>query len=285
MPLDASQNASGSPTTSREEKPQIKQNTPEIGQQLIDCLNNIQGDLRNEEENIPESTRDRITAALQDAFALARTLRTTADHPKDPIEQRLSNIKSALGRLEHRKPEQKNTWAAVAALAARREAAPIAQRPALRVRMAEMEGKPNTEILAEVKKVIKSAYAVKTMRSGDIEVMVSSQAAKDLALNQETCEGVKVLRQDYPVEIPGVPLTVQVDSGKNADNRDLIQELIKTNRLRISSIAIHKIRWLHNLKTMTKRKADGKTRSTLILSASTQAIQHALINKDLIIDT
>jgi hypothetical protein len=93
-------------------------------------------------------------------------------------------------------------------MAARREAAPIAQRPALRVRMAEMEGKPNTEILAEVKKVIKSAYAVKTMRSGDIEVMVSSQAAKDLALNQETCEDVKVLRQNYFVEIPGVPLTI-----------------------------------------------------------------------------
>jgi len=39
--------------------------------------------------------------------------------------------------------------------------------------MAETEGKSNTEILTVVRTVIQGAYAVKMMRSGDIEVMVS----------------------------------------------------------------------------------------------------------------
>ena len=54
----------------------------------------------------------------------------------------------------------------------RTEVAPIAQRSVVRVRMTETEGKSNTEILTAVRTVIQGAYAVKMMRSGDIEVMV-----------------------------------------------------------------------------------------------------------------
>jgi len=49
--------------------------------------------------------------------------------------------------------------------------------------MAETEGKSNTEILTAVRTVIQGAYAVKIIRSENIEVMVSDQAAKDKALN------------------------------------------------------------------------------------------------------
>jgi hypothetical protein len=63
------------------------------------------------------------------------------------------------------------------------EAAPIAQRPAVRVRMADSEGKLNADLLTAAKAVIPGAYAIKTMRSGDIEVMVPSQTTKDWVLN------------------------------------------------------------------------------------------------------
>ena len=75
------------------------------------------------------------------------------------------------------------SWAVVAVKAARYQTASIAQRLAVRVRMSEMVGKSNSEILTVVRIVIQGAYAVKPMRSGDIEVMVPDQAAKDRALN------------------------------------------------------------------------------------------------------
>ena len=81
-----------------------------------------------------------------------------------------------------------------------------------------------------------------------------------------------MLRQNYPVEIPDIPLLIIVDSRKEADNTVLIQDLIKANKRRIPTLAINKIRWLKDVKTIAKRKTERKTRSTLILSASTQVI-------------
>lgn len=58
------------------------------------------------------------------------------------------------------------------------------------------------ESLARVKPMIPGAYAVKPLRSGDVEVVVPDQKTKDQVLNQKEVEGCKVLRQDYPVEVP-----------------------------------------------------------------------------------
>ena len=55
----------------------------------------------------------------------------------------------------------------------RTEAALIAQRPVVRVRMVETKEKSNTEILTAVRTVIQRTYAVKMIRSGNIEVMIS----------------------------------------------------------------------------------------------------------------
>ena len=111
----------------------------------------------------------------------------------------------------------------------------------MRVRISEVTEKLNFEILTTVRTIIKGAYAVKSMRSGDIEVMMSDQAAKDYVLNQASIEGVKILRQNYSVEVSVVPLSLRVDSGKTADNQTLIQELIKENKRRIPTLAINKI--------------------------------------------
>ena len=163
------------------------------------------------------------------------------------MEQRLTRIETILESLVQSQVSSSNgssgpSWAAVAAKAARIEAAPIAQRLAVRVRMADTEGKSNAELLSAAKIAIPGAYAIKAMRSGDIEVMVPDQATKDRVLNQQSVKEVKILRQDYLVEIPGMPLSMRIASGKNADNHELIQELIKANKRLIPSIAINKIR-------------------------------------------
>ena len=47
--------------------------------------------------------------------------------------------------------------------------------------MLELAGKPEPEILTAVKTVIQRAYAVKTLRSGDIKIIVPDQTVKDKA--------------------------------------------------------------------------------------------------------
>ena len=60
------------------------------------------------------------------------------------------------------------------------------------------------------------------MRSGDIKIMVSDQAAKNYALNQALIEDIKILWQNYSVEVSAISLSLRVDSDKIADNQTLI---------------------------------------------------------------
>ena len=84
--------------------------------------------------------------------------------------------------------------------------------------MPDVAGKTNSKILTAVRTVIKEVYTVKSIRSGNIEVIVPDQTAKDHALNQTSIDGVKILRQNYSVEVLAVPLSLRVDSGKIVDN-------------------------------------------------------------------
>src|SRR5437016_1775558 len=62
-----------------------------------------------------------------------------------------------------------------------------------------------SDLLAKVKPAIPMAIAVRKLQSGDVDIFVKDQTAKDLALCQNNYQGLKVLRQDYVLEIPGVP--------------------------------------------------------------------------------
>ena len=116
--------------------------------------------------------------------------------------------------LEGKAPQKGQSWASMAAAAAMAQAtcsaAQPTQRPTVRVHLANAKGKSPSELLAMVKLVIQGAYAVRPLHSSDIEVVVLDQKAKDQALNQQDAEGCKVLCQDYPVEVPGVPLTLGI---------------------------------------------------------------------------
>jgi len=105
---DASENASGTPTQYREKTPHNIRNTPETGQQLIDCLTKAQGVLLKHENEISESARDSMTTILNEAMVLARALWKTAKQSENPIKKRLTNIKSVLSKIAGFQPANNN---------------------------------------------------------------------------------------------------------------------------------------------------------------------------------
>jgi len=66
------------------------------------------------------------------------------------------------------------------------------------------------------------AVAVRHLRSGDIRVTLKDQQAKKRAIRAGDRLGerisIKVLREDYPVEVLSVPISLRVERGRQADN-------------------------------------------------------------------
>ena len=146
------------------------------------------------------------------------------------------------------------------------------------------QGETPKELLDIVKPTMSGAYAARPLRSGDIEIMVPDQRTKDHILNQAETEGIKILRQDYPIEIWGVPLALHVNHGKAADNTELIKAICTASKRMLPDLAINRIRWLHNPKQHEKRLEAGKQRGTLIISCPTQEIQHKAIRSGIVVD-
>ena len=75
------------------------------------------------------------------------------------------------------------------------------------------------------------------MRSGDIRVTVTNK--NYVTKNKESLQhqmGIKILREDYPVEVLAVPRSLVVQKGKKADNSALLKELDSANKKIIPGI-------------------------------------------------
>jgi hypothetical protein len=136
-----------------------------------------------------------------------RALWAQASKGQDATEERLIRIEASLEKLTKASPAAKAvpdlSRAKVAAQQATRMVnASTPQRATVRIRMEGTKVKSAGEILAEAKKVISGAYAVRPLHSGDIDIVVPDQATKDRILNQPEVEGCKILRQDYLIEVP-----------------------------------------------------------------------------------
>ena len=144
--------------------------------------------------------------------------------------------------------------------------------------------KTPAEILTEARKYIPGAYAVRPLRSGDADVMVPDQTAKDRAMARIDIEEFKILRQDYLVEIPGVPYTLKVENGRGARNDALLQEICNATKKIVPGIAINQVRWLHAPETQEIRGRPAQSRGTLILYLPTEAVQRKIVEKGIILD-
>ena len=108
----------------------------------------------------------------------------------DIISDRLARIKNALKQLTKATPKANTTtptprgqtWAAIAADSARSAPTATSNRAAVRVRF-EQQHENARDTLAKARTIIPEAYAIRTLKSGDIDVIVPSYAIKDRILN------------------------------------------------------------------------------------------------------
>jgi hypothetical protein len=251
---------------------------------IVDDLIKLEGEI---ESITKQKTKDAIHRIIQ-KFQEVDTATQTRCEIVTALEKGFQKLEEKLTtKLEGSKgPAKGTTWADVAAAVAVPQPTTTAQtRPTVRIRIPETADKSAAELLARVKPIIPGAYAVKPLRSGDIEVVVPDQKTKDQVLNQKEVEGCKVLRQDYPVEVPSVPLSVTIKNRRDPENENTIREICRANKRMIPSLAINRVRWLHDDKTQEERRRNGKTRGTVIMSLPTQELQHEVIRKGIVIDS
>jgi hypothetical protein len=250
---------------------------------IVDDLIALEGEIESISKQKAKDAIRRVIQKFQEIDAAAQTsceVITALEKGFQKLEERLS---TKLGGSKG--PAKGATWANVAAAAVPQPTAVAPTRPTVRIRIPEAADKSAAELLARVKPMIPGAYAVKPLRSGDIEVVVPDQRTKDHVLNQKEVEGCKVLRQDYPVEVPGVPLSVTIKNRRDPENENTIREICWANKRVMPSLAINRIRWLHDDKTQEARRKNGKTRGTVIMSLPTQELQYEVVRKGIVIDS
>jgi hypothetical protein len=270
-------------------------------QKGIDALNRLT-DSQKEGEMPTRALYARIaeeTRRMRDEWDHAsRNLPAPSPEPPRPaVEQKVEEILRILkndGLGARRASPAAPTYAAIAAQAENQVLAAVApHRPqAIRVRYNNKPTGSPTELLQEVRRdIAPGAVAVRTLRSGDVDVFVTNQAAKDQVQNGPNGPGYQILRKDYLVEVPGVPLTLQVAHGRNADNSQLIHSICEATKKIATGTQITRLRWLHQEKKDTDRSRNAaeprvaRTRGTLIVGFPTQAQQHKAIHKGLIIES
>ena len=169
------------------------------------------------------------------------------------------------------------TWADMVSQSTHQVNELISQCTAVRVWLSDSQSKSLTELLSKVKPLIAETYMMKQLWSRDIKVIISDQCTKNWVLNQSQINELKILCQHYSVKLWEVSLFMQIDSKKNANNTAHAQDICAVIKTIILTFIINKICWLHALKKHETCIQTGKTRETIIISLSTQALQHEVI--------
>jgi hypothetical protein len=211
------------------------------------------------------------------------------------VEARLERIEALLQTPNTNTqtiPTQGATWAKIAAKGVRQAGAletPHPVRHTVRVQMAQAKGMGNEEILKEIRKTISGAAAIRVLHSGDIDVTVPDEAARDRAQGLPSTGELKIFKRDYLVEVPSVPLSVRVACEKGADNSHLAAMICEASRMMSPGLQITRIRWLHNQARREQQMREAgekpaKTRGSLIVGFSTQEMQRQAVRGGLVID-
>jgi len=169
--MDASQTRQDPPKVHGEE------NISEWLSTLISNLKIVKESLEKGETG-PETVK-KATEALASAEQARRSL-----PEKGSLEERLGRIEELLRKPPQAADNQSKTWAKIAAGGMRQAGEPPAilpERHTVRVQMPAAKGLLETEILREVKKTITNAAAVRVLRSGDIDITLPNEAARDRA--------------------------------------------------------------------------------------------------------
>ena len=289
--VDTQNNATPQQTQHGATQPQQPKDNDQKWQKLVDILKDIEEDLGKGEDEHP---RAGVARAAQQAGQIARELWTRHNRNHNAVEDRLGRIEDAIKSWGTPTTHTtKPSWANIAAGA--RPAPPqhlpsvAPVRSTVRVRTLEAAGAEPEQLLTSIRTHIPKAVAVKVLHSGDVEVVLPNQQAKDQAITQGDTPEYKILRQDYPVEVIGVPLNIQVESGRGATNSQLIQRITEATKKLVPGITISRVAWLHKVRTTHTGVSPGfqrvKTRGTLIINLPTQEMQAEIACKGIVIDS
>jgi hypothetical protein len=196
----------------------------------------------------------------------------------DAIEKQIQRIQYARQPHSPRQP----TWADIAACPLPPTAA-VPRGRAITLRPTDdntFKGKETQEILKEIRTDLPGAVGVRPLRSGDVRVVLKDSKDKEYAVMKGRVGSARILRQDFPVEVSGVPLQIKVHHGKEAEarNHTLIQEITKDNRY-LTTGAISRIGWLHGERT----EKSGKARSSLVVYLSAESLRDKALQEGITI--
>ena len=121
------------------------------------------------------------------------------------------------------------------------------------------------------------------MRSNDTDVFIQSMSQRYAAPNIRQSSEFKI-RQDFPVEVPGVPLQTRIEGGRDANNYTIIRETETVMKARITGLAINRIRWLHVGKEIQRSKNNVRNRGSKVVSLPSEAIQMEVVRQCLVIN-
>lgn len=253
----------------------------------------IQAELERIRESLEE--KDAQTAQqVREVIARVKHASQGADATTS-VEARLGRIESLLTPAGGTpRPSQTGipmgaTYASVAASTVRSasETASVCQPGyTVRVQLQGAKDLPPEEILREVKKTISGAAAIRVLRSGDVDVTVASEEIKDRAQSLPSTENLKIIRRDYFLEVPSVPLTTGIAEGKQADNTVLAASICEASRVLSPGLRITQIQWLHDQQHAPRARPDGSPKrcGTLIIGVQTQTMQRAAVRGGLVIN-
>ena len=213
---------------------------------------------------------------------------------KGGVEKRLERIEEILKKGAQNRDQQQGATTSYAAVAAGMRAAgtPRALEPkrhTVRIQMPQAKGLTNMQVLSEVRKTISEAAAIQVLRSGDIDVVVPTEGAKDRVRGIQSTENIKIFRQDYLVEVTSVRTTVPVDCTKGANNSRLAGDICEGSKRVSPGLQVSWMKWLHSVGEQAKSKratanAQAKPRASLVMGFPTQEMQRRAIQGGIIID-
>ena len=211
--------------------------------------------------------------------------------PTGSMERRLKGIEETLRRAFplSGSPTDKNTWAAVTANGMRgaytsqaESARNKPERHTVRVTMPNAKDQNEESILQTVKKAIPSAAAIRVLQSGDVDVTVPTEAAKEKAQGVQPTPELKVHRQDYMIELLGVPLSTKVALGKHADNGRLATAICEASGTLAPGLSVTRIQWLYSQAQLERLQKAGKQRGSLLIGFQSQEMRRRAIQSGLV---
>lgn len=176
------------------------------------------------------------------------------------------------------------TWAEVARGVRGAGGAQTNNQFSVRVQAPRVKDLSGPEALKEVKKGVPSAIAIRKLKSGDIDVYVPSEAARDKVLSAPQTEGIKILRRDFQVAIHGVPVKVPVGFQEPEESMRTASRIAAESAPVAAGLEITRLSWMHGRKEHEARiQGAGKTRGTLIVGFRTEEMRRRAIKGGLII--